>query len=73
METRKLKGANCDIDLTSGGNVDWKQDECPWNKDEGILSHKCAVKNTSICEYFRGLEYLDTVLCCYPHANPGRE
>jgi hypothetical protein len=68
---RKLKGANMDIDLaTPPENIAWEQDRCPWNEAEGTDIHKCAVKNVSICPYFCGVEYLDTVLCCYPNDNP---
>ena len=68
---RKLKGANMDIDLaTPPGNISWQQDGCPWNESEGTNSHTCAVKNVSICPYFCGVEYIDTLLCCYPNANP---
>lgn len=68
---RKLDGANMDIDLaTPGGNIDWQQAVCPWNEVEGTREHRCAVKNISICPYFCGIEYLDKVLCCYPHENP---
>lgn len=67
----KLSGANMDIDLISS-NVDWKQSKCPWNEAEGNNSHRCAVKDTSICDYFCGIEYLDTVICCYPEKNPNR-
>ena len=28
-----------------------------------------AVKNISICKYFCGVKYLDSVLCSYPHGN----
>jgi hypothetical protein len=69
---KKLSGANMDIDLTSGGTVDWKQSICPWNEKEGSAIHKCAVKNTSICDYFCGIEYFDTIICCYPNENPNR-
>lgn len=62
---RKYSGANIDIDLTSGGKVNWKQSTCPWNKKEGVNTHKCAIKNISICKYFRGIEPLDTVLCSF--------
>jgi len=63
---RKLHGANMDIDLaTAPGEIAWEQDACPWNLAEGIHEHRCAVKNVSICPYFRGVEYLDTLLCCY--------
>jgi len=56
-----------DIDLaTPKENIAWAQDRCPWNVAENTDIHKCAVKNVSICPYFRGVEYLDTVLCCYP-------
>lgn len=66
-EIRKLKGANMDIDLASPkGSIAWRQDGCPWNKAEGTDMHKCAVKNVSICPYFCGVEYLDTLLCSYP-------
>ncbi len=71
MTIRKLNGANMDIDLaTPGGDIAWQQDACPWNEVEGTTEHRCAVKNVSICPYFCGIEYLDKVLCCYPHANP---
>lgn len=68
---QKLKGANMDIDLASPqGNIAWEQDPCPWNKAENTDAHKCAVKNVSICRYFCGVEYIDTLLCCYPNENP---
>ncbi len=69
METVRLDGANMDIDLTSDGEVTWDQSKCPWNVAEGANEHKCAVKNISICPYFCGVEYLDNVICCYPHKN----
>ena len=69
-EIIKLSGANIDIDLTSQEKINWEQDQCPWNKKEGNNSHQCAVKNTSICDYFCGIEYPDTILCCYPNKNP---
>jgi hypothetical protein len=70
-QIRKLKGANMDIDLaTPQGNIAWEQDNCPWNGVEQTSVHKCAIKNVSICPYFCGVEYLDTLLCCYPHQNP---
>jgi hypothetical protein len=70
---QKLTGANMDIDLASPqGSIVWQQDVCPWNKAEGTDLHKCAVKNTSICPYFCGVEYMDTLLCCYPNENPHR-
>ena len=68
---KKLNGANMDIDLATAKNmISWEQDGCPWNEAEMTNEHKCAVKNVSICRYFCGLEYLDTLLCCYPHPNP---
>ncbi len=68
---RKLEGANMDIDqATPKGEIAWKQDRCPWNEAEVTDVHKCAVKNVSICPYFCGVEYLDTLLCCYPNKNP---
>jgi hypothetical protein len=67
----KYKGANMDIDLaTSKDVIGWEQDQCPWNIAENTAQHRCAVKNISICKYFCGVEYLDTLLCCYPHPNP---
>lgn len=65
-ELLKLKGANIDIDLASNSDkIHWKQDRCPWNKKENSSEHKCAVKNISICKYFKGIEPLDIVLCSY--------
>jgi hypothetical protein len=43
------------------------------NAAEMTTLHRCAVKNTSICPYFCGIEYLDTLLCCYPNENPPKE
>jgi len=69
--TRKLGGANMDIDLaTPLDRIQWQQDSCPWNEAEETSEHRCAVKNVSICPYFCGIEYLDNVLCCYPNENP---
>lgn len=65
---KRIKGANFNIDLTSQGKVDWKQTECPWNKETETNEHRCALNNT-ICEYFCGVKYLDSVLCSYPHKN----
>ena len=66
VSIKKYSGANMDIDLVSD-NVNWDQSVCPWNEAENSREHKCAVKNTSICKYFCGIEYLDSVLCSYPH------
>lgn len=67
----KLTGANMDIDLaTPPGEIGWVQAKCPWNQAEGMSAHRCAVKNISICPYFCGVEYLDTLLCSYPDENP---
>ena len=66
LPVRKLSGANMDIDLTTPGDqIDWNQDQCPWNWAENTDQHKCAVKNVSICRYFLGVEYLDNVVCNY--------
>ena len=68
---RQLHGANMDIDLASPErSIDWQQDACPWNQAEKGQAHRCAVKNVSLCPYFCGVEYPDTLLCCYPHVNP---
>ena len=62
----KLKGANMDIDLTSNKNdIAWSQDKCPRNEAENTQQHKCAVKNTSICEYFKGIKEPDIVICSF--------
>ena len=67
----KYNGANMDIDLaTPAESISWKQNDCPWNKQENSSTHKCAIKNISVCKYFCGIEYIDTVLCCYPEENP---
>ncbi len=58
-EIRKIGGANMDIDFSPAS---WEQGECPWGP-----KHKCAVKGISICDYFEGIEKLDTVLCSYPN------
>jgi hypothetical protein len=72
METTilKLRGANMDIDLaTPAADIAWQQDACPWNQADATNSHRCAIKNVSICPHFRGVEYLDTLLCSYPTAH----
>ena len=61
----KLKGANMDIDLIPKKDIDWKQDKCPWNLKEKTNKHKCAIKNISICKYFKGIKEPDIVLCGY--------
>ena len=66
MKIREFSGANMDIDLVSD-NVDWEQSACPWNEAEQTKAHKCAVKDISICKYFCGIRYLDSVLCSYPY------
>jgi hypothetical protein len=59
-----------DIDLaTPKSMISWEQDRCPWNEAENTNEHKCAEKNVAICRYFCGIEYLDTLLCCFPHPN----
>ena len=65
---KELSGANMDIDLVSE-NIDWEQCKCPWNEEENITTHKCCIKDTSICKYFCGIKYLDKVLCSYPYEN----
>ncbi len=67
-EVKELKGGNMDIDLTTQKEISWKQDKCPWNLKEGNNKHKCAVKNVSICKYFKGIKVADRsdiVLCDY--------
>ena len=64
---RRLAGANMGIDLvTPPGTIPWPQDRCPWNEAEQTGEHRCAVKGVSICRYFRGIEFLDTVVCAFP-------
>jgi hypothetical protein len=66
-----FRGANMDIDLaTPQGDIPWEQDYCSWNLAENTAKHRCAIKNVSICPYFCGVKYLDTLLCCYPNQNP---
>ena len=62
MFNRDIK--NKDVNEVSDGFVDG-----PWNEAENTTVHKCAVKNISICAYFCGVKYLDSVLCSYPHGN----
>ena len=63
---QKLIGSNMDIDFS---NADFGNSQCPWNVAENTQKHKCAVKDTSICPYFCGIQYLDSVLCSYPFEN----
>lgn len=63
---KKLRGANLDIDFS---NADFGASQCPWDLAEGTDIHKCAVKDVSICDYFCGVQFVDSVLCSYPHPN----
>ena len=63
---RELRGANMDIDIIPTPGLKWEQEACLWNESEGSSAHKCAVKNTSLCKYFRGVNFVDNVLCAYP-------
>lgn len=72
-QIKRLTGANMDIDLASAGNIAWQQDACPWNTADDTDTHKCAVKNVSICPYFCGVEYPDTLLCSHPNKNPFKD
>ena len=63
---RELRGGNMDIDLVPKADLKWEQERCPWNEAEQTTAHRCAVKDTSICRYFRGIKPPDTVLCAYP-------
>ena len=65
---RELRGGNMDIDLIPNPDLSWKREACPWNEAERSTAHKCAVKDTSICRYFKGIKPVDTVLCAYPAA-----
>lgn len=59
----ELKGGNMDIDLVDP--APWPQDKCPWNLAEGTHTHRCAIKNVSICKYFEGVKDPDIILCTY--------
>ena len=65
-KVNKLIGANMDIDFS---NPAFGNTKCPWNQHENTHEHKCAVKDISICRFFCGIQYLDTVLCSYPNEN----
>ena len=65
-KTRELRGANMDIDLIPSKKVSWEMDQCSWNVAEKTTEHKCAVKDVSLCKYFRGIKKPDTVICAYP-------
>ncbi len=63
---KSIIGSNMDIDFS---NEAFGNSVCPWNKAENTNEHKCAVKNTSICPYFCGVKYMDSVMCSYPYEN----
>ncbi len=65
-DTLELRGGNMDIDLIPNKEVNWEQDKCPWNEADGTNEHKCAVKDVSLCKYFRGVKHPDIILCDYP-------
>ncbi len=66
MHINELKGANMDIDFS---NPNFGNSKCPWNESENTTEHKCAIKNISICKYFCGIKYMDSVMCSYPCEN----
>jgi hypothetical protein len=66
---RELRGGNMDIDLVPKDGLKWEQEACPWNEVEQTSTHRCAVKDTSICRYFRGIKPVDSVLCAYPRSS----
>jgi hypothetical protein len=66
IKIQRIGGANIDVDLTTQNDVSWKQGKCPWNVSDKSNFHRCAIKNTSICDFFCGIEPWDTVLCSYP-------
>jgi len=65
-KVKKLIGSNMDIDFS---NADFGNSKCPWNTADKTNGHMCAVKDISICKYFCGIQYLDSVLCSYPYEN----
>lgn len=65
-KVNKLIGSNMDINFT---NADFGNSQCPWNIADKTNEHKCAVKNTSICKCFCGIQFLDSVFCSYPYEN----
>lgn len=66
---KELRGANMDIDLLRSKDVSWAQDKCPWNEAEQTSKHKCAVKDISLCPYFKGIKYPDLVCCTYDESH----
>ena len=44
MKIKELRGANMDIDLVSE-NLDWNQDNCPWNKAENTAQNSYRLHN----------------------------
>jgi hypothetical protein len=56
----KIPGGNIDIDFSKTEGMSWEPGTCPWGPE-----HKCAVKNTSMCDYFEGVEAPDIILCSY--------
>ena len=60
MKISEICGANMDVDLVSD-NVGWEQSAFPWSEAEQIKEQKCAVKDISVCKYFCGIRYLDTI------------
>jgi hypothetical protein len=59
---KKRIGSNMDIDFS---NADFGNTRCPWNESDNTNDHKCAVKNTSICIYFYGIQFADYGKLCY--------
>ena len=67
---KELSGANMDIDLTTDSSIiDWKQESCPWNKEENTTVHKCCIKNKKLDNllkrYPASLSFINRVFCAF--------
>jgi len=44
---------------------------CPWKEAEDGSWHGCAIDDTSLRNYFRGIEFVDTLRCEPPQPQLG--
>jgi hypothetical protein len=67
---RQLKGGNLgDIDLISQDKVAWEQSKCPWNEEEGVERHVCAVRymvGMCLCMSLYNTSFIQFLPPCIP-------
>jgi len=64
---KKISDITLNIDFS---NADFGNSKCPWDLADKTSGRKCG-SGGGICNYFRGVRFLDSVQCGYSKKNPG--